>query len=192
MSSEKTSQSGAPENCPACGVAIAPQAVLCIACGYHLVLGHHLATNVERSKSTPLDQNPYASPSALDSDVPKKLSGTTVFDLTDAGARQAQAVVSEAQSVFVVVLAGLLCCAPVWMLTFPWYSYRLYCWHSLNARFAELRFPNGFSPHGEVAAKFQESRWRITVGVAVGFVFWMLLGVMYVSRLMHRIQLEGQ
>jgi hypothetical protein len=66
----------------------------------------------------------------------------------------------------------------------PWYVYRLYCWHALEARFNELRNPNGFSPHGALAGQFQESRTRLWIGIIAGVIFWFLLTVAVAERLL--------
>ena len=45
----------------------------------------------------------------------------------------------------------------------------------LNANFAELRNPNAFSPHGDLAIRFQDARGRFIVGVILGGLFWGLV-----------------
>jgi hypothetical protein len=58
--------------CPACQAALAPGAVLCVTCGYHLAQGKRLQTSVE-SAGEPLeagpdvadDGNPYRSPAQV-------------------------------------------------------------------------------------------------------------------------------
>lgn len=184
MSTENGSTPESPTQCPACGTSISPETVLCVACGYHMTLGHHLATVVERQQRSKPDKNPYASPAAVESSEPTLSREPPAFDLTEAGARRATAVVSDARSVFLVILLAWCVCGPAWLVMVPWYAYRLYCWHRLNAQFAELRSPNAFSPHGELAAKFKDARARLWIGVIAGAVFWSLLALVLVLELL--------
>jgi hypothetical protein len=182
MSRDISSTPEPPDRCPSCGASITPEAVLCVACGYHFALGHHLATVVERQGTATPDPNPYASPVFTEKDQPRMPGEPPVFDLTDAGARQAQVVVWVAQSVFWTILLAWCVCAPAWLVILPWYAYRLYCWHRLSAQFAELRSPNAFSPHGELAANFKDARSRLLIGVIAGCVFWTVFAVVIVVR----------
>jgi len=51
--------------CPSCDAELAPNAVLCVACGYHLKQRTHLATVAEPSvQPMPDNLNPYQSPAA--------------------------------------------------------------------------------------------------------------------------------
>jgi len=184
MSTEGGSTPDYPDHCPSCGASITPETVLCVACGYHLTLGHHLGTVVERQREATPDQNPYASPAVTARSRPPLSREPPVFDLTEAGARQATAVVSDAQSVFLVILLAWCVCAPAWIVMLPWYVYRLYCWHRLNTQFAELRSPNAFSPHGELAATFKDARGRLLIGVVAGAAFWALLTVVLILDLL--------
>lgn len=163
-------------NCPECGVSLPPNAVLCIACGYHLKLGYHLATATGDDVPRPpaLHMNPYAAPTVIDPPASPNRSSNPDFDLTEKGAARAKAIVNEAGSVR--LLCGLACiCAPVWVLMLPWFSYRLYCWHDLNSTYAELRNPNSFSQHGELAADFVNAKSKIIVGMVVGGILWLIM-----------------
>jgi hypothetical protein len=138
-----------------------------------LPFGHHLGTVVEGQRDATPHQNPYASPSdASPSDAtssrPARSSDATEFDLTEASARRAEAVVWDAQAVFLLALLGVCACAPVWLFMLPWYGYRLHCWNQLSNEFAELRNPNAFSPHGELAIKFRDAHGRLWIGVIAG------------------------
>ena len=175
MSTDGPSTSDCPNHCPSCGVLLKPQAVLCIACGYHLLRGHHLATALDGQREATPDDNPYASPAAAAANGPEVSRDKSVFDLTESGARRVKAVVSDAQMVFFVSVIAWCFCAPALIVIFPWYAYRLYCWHRLHNEFAELRNPNGFSPHGELAAKFQDARTRIWFGLIAGLAFYIIL-----------------
>ena len=159
-----------PENCPSCGVSLPPGAVLCIACGYHLKLGRHLATSVGEPRPQ-IDRNPYASPDEIEQRSPPGY----VADLTDEGARKAKAIVSDAENVYAALLFAWCCCGPAWFLLLPWYGWRLYSWYKLNNQFYELRYPNGFSPHGELAGSFQDSKFKLWVGVVAGGIFFVLV-----------------
>ena len=175
MSSSLNPSFEQPETCPSCGAAISEEAVLCVKCGYHLKLKTHLATAVERESRRPTDPNPYAPSASVDpqSSLPRARE-PHIADLTDAGAKRAKAIVAEADSVYWAILLAWCCCQPAWLLMLPWYSWRLWSWYQLNAQFNELRHPYGFSPHGELAASFQDSRLKLWIGVVAGSIFWSL------------------
>jgi hypothetical protein len=146
--------------------------VLCVACGYHLTLERHLATAVEQESPRPIDPDPYATSSAADSTVHRQ---THIADLTEAGALKANAIVSEADMIYPTIILAWCCCAPAWLVMLPWYLWRLWSWHQLNAQFYELRHPYGFSPHGELAGAFQDCKIKLWVGVIAGAIFWALI-----------------
>ena len=168
-------------HCPACGASLAADAVLCVACGYHLKLEHHLATVVDRVPPRPDDSNPFASPAAIDGESADAPRGAPYeADLTEAGARRAGAIVSEADMVYWTIGLATICfpiCGILWPFLLPWYAWRLWSWRSLNARFNELRNPNGFSPHGQLAGSFQDCLPRLWVGIVAGAIFWMLFAL---------------
>lgn len=57
------------EHCPSCDVELAPNAVLCVACGYHLAQGTHIATaTVPLAEETPDSSNPYHPPATSTTD----------------------------------------------------------------------------------------------------------------------------
>lgn len=163
--------------CPSCGATLAAGAILCVHCGYHLKLNRHLATVVERSSLPSVDPNPYASPAALASDEPSSRPRQAPTDLTEHGAKQAKAIVDEADMVYWIIVVAVCCCSLLWPIILPWYGYRLWCWHRLNQRFSELRYPNSLSPHGTLAGAFQDAKLRLIVGVVVGAAMWLLLAL---------------
>jgi hypothetical protein len=163
-----------PAHCPSCAAPLPPAAVLCVACGYHLKLQRHLATSVERPTGRPIDPNPFAAPvETHPQEQIARLREPHVADLTPEGARKAKAIVSDASSVYALVLLGL-CCWPIWLLLFPWYGFRLLSWYRLNRQFSELRNPYGFSSHGELAASFQDAKSRLWVGFVAGGIYWVI------------------
>jgi hypothetical protein len=168
-------------------------AVLCVACGYHLKTGVQLATlggdapaqttealplsdpKQVASAPRPVDLNPYAPPQT---DVPidhYPEDDQFAADLTVNGERRAKAVVSDAEFVWTIVVFCFLCCWPAWLVELPWYCFRLYCWHRLNREFSELRHPNSLSQHGDLAAKFQEAKPKIWIGIGIGIFGWLVL-----------------
>lgn len=170
-----TSENGA--NCSACGAPLPANAVLCVRCGFHLKHGYHLATATGNDADAlpKSDPNPYAAcavPSQQDSGAP----GEVVFDLTEYGAARAKAITADANSVIWLCLIACLC-TPVWLLTLPWFAYRLYSWYDLRSIYAELRSPNSFSPHGQVAADFASAKPKLMAGVILGSFFWILLAI---------------
>ncbi len=122
-----------------------------------------------------MDSNPYAASTSVSaqSDAPRP-GEPHVADLTEAGARNAKAIVDDADSIYLITLLASCCCAPAWLVMFPWYSWRLWSWYQLNSQFHELRQPYGFSPHGELAVAFQDCRFKLWVGVIAGAIFWIL------------------
>jgi hypothetical protein len=170
-----------PQACPSCNAPLASNAVLCVACGYHLKLERHLATAVEKVMQRPIDPNPYApSESTHPQSEPTHPREPHLADLTEAGARKAKAILEEADSVYWTIVFAWCCCAPAWIVMLPWYSWRLWSWYQLNAQFYELRHPYGFSPHGELAGAFQDCRFKLWVGVIAGGIFW-ALALLYTS-----------
>lgn len=167
--------------CPSCSSTLAPGAVLCIGCGYHLRLGRHLATAVDREEVPPIDLNPYASPSVLQ--PIQQPADPFVSDLTPSGARRAEAVVAEAANAYAVAAASMFC-APLAVFLFPWYSFRLWSWYRLNTQFSELRNPNSFSPHARLATAFQDAKIKLWVGWSAGLLCWLVWGSIWLVRIL--------
>lgn len=179
----------ASANCPACGALVAPNAVLCVACGYHLKSGHHLATVVEHEYDPAPDENPYASPMAANNEPSLPAGERPEFDLTERGARRARAIVADANSVLLAIFLISCCCAPGWLIMLPWYAYRFIGWHQLNSQFEELRHPNSFSPNGQLAVGFQDAKLKLLIGVIVGSFFWLIA---LIGLLMQALQIPLQ
>jgi hypothetical protein len=171
------------EYCPVCQAALPPQAVLCIACGYHLKLKTVLATHVDRAPATTVDPNPYAPPDIEAAAPAPRMGQPAVLDLDAAGAKRAEALVQEGSSVFVAIALASCVCSPAWVVMFPWYLYRLYGWYALNAEFVELRHPNSLSKYADVTTRFPGVRVRLIIGVVIGAFFWMLLGLSLLANL---------
>jgi hypothetical protein len=147
---------------------------------------------VERSSLPPVDPNPFASPAAIGvDDQQQKSRETPVFDLTERGAKQAKAIVDEADMVYWTIVVAICCCSLLWPLLLPWYGYRLWCWHRLNQQFSELCNPNSFSPHGALAGSFQDAWLKLIVGVVVGALMWLLLAMAFLIDLSRLIVIEG-
>lgn len=174
MSDAGNSASDSPRRCPNCGSEVAPEAALCVACGYHLTLGYFLSTSIEQPQLPQPDDNPYAAPVPWDADErdpAMKSREPPDFDLTEQGARRARRVVADAKRVYLAIFLTMCLCSAGWLFLLPWYAYRLRCWHQLNSEFAELRNPNSFSEYGQLAADFQEARSRLLVGLVLGLVY---------------------
>jgi hypothetical protein len=181
--------------CPACGNALGPAAVLCVGCGYHLKLGYHLSTAVESPRHAPAllipselipnelipSDNPYAAPISSEGQRESGPREHPEFDLTESGAKWAQGVVSDAKSLVWLIFVSFWC-GLLGVLMFPWFAFRIACWHRLNARFSELRNPNAFSTHGVLAADFQEAVPRLWIGAAFGLVYWALIAAYILAR----------
>jgi hypothetical protein len=170
--------------CPACAASLSPEAVLCIACGYHLKLKTYLATHVERETSAAIapraaDLNPYAAPAA---DLGLPISGIPEFDLTETAAKRAKAIADEAEMVKWVILVSGICFLP-WIIAFPWYLIRLLSWYRLHNEYAELRYPNAFSPHGNLPVHFQAGWKWLVAGVMIGGFWWLVFGSLTIAPL---------
>lgn len=176
---DETSQ----RRCPSCRETLADNAVLCIACGYHLGLGKCLATEVEPIAEAHIDSNPYAAPAMAAVPLRNAPGQLSEFDLTESGARQAKAVVDDAGGVYLVILLSFCVCGIAWFVMLPWYAYRLWMWHSLYATFAELRRPSSLSPHAAITTKFPDAKLRLWLGIGFGAVYWVLIAISWVLRM---------
>lgn len=185
--------------CPACGNGLPLHAVLCVACGYHLKSGVQLATvtgsregrvaefapieeaNVSQSAACERDANPYAAPPAEAADPELAEDDHFRPDLTSAGAERAKAIVRDAETFWLVVLTGLFACQPMFLVMLPWYAIRWRQWHMLHRRFAELRHPNSFSRHGDLAERFLAAKWKLVFGTQLSAAVWvgMVIGVVW-------------
>jgi hypothetical protein len=180
-------QGALTEVCPECQAPLAANAVLCVACGYHLQKEGFLSTAVERPSlfadnvPTPLappshpslDTNPYASPAILNESPSNFYSSgdTFVADLTPQAAKRARVIVDDAGRVYWVIFLSLCICRIGWLLMFPWYAYRLYSWYDLNRCYSELRNPTPrHSAHYTLALDFQAAKGKIWAGFIVGAI----------------------
>ncbi len=173
--------------CPECMASLASNAILCVACGYHLQLRRHLQTEIASQPTAPepeateTNPNPYAPPRALQT-IDERLN----LELTEADANWARVVVSDAQYMPWLLLASLCCCSIPLPLMLPYYAYRLANWTKLDAKFAELHSPNSFSPHGQLAAEFQDARFRLILGIVFGAIFYVVAFVVGLIRVLGR------
>ncbi|MEQ8787630.1 MAG: hypothetical protein RIC55_15105 [Pirellulaceae bacterium] len=188
MHGEQSNESGASLTCPSCGGALPAEAVLCVVCGFHLKLGHHLATTEDapplENALPAVNDNPYASPTAPTSLESDDCGKPLAFDLTEEGARRAESVAVAAESLTLGGITALCCCSPLWLIALPWCAYQYLQWRSLHAQFEELRRPNSFSPHGAVAVRFQAARMQLLAGIIIGLIAWGVLGLIVLLRLL--------
>jgi hypothetical protein len=173
--------------CPECGASLATNAILCVACGYHLKLGHRLQTQIvaqttTEPETTEADPNPYAPPRAMQSN-----SARLCLELTEADADWARVIVSDAEYMPWLLVACLCCCAIPVPFMLPYYAYRLSNWTKLDAKFAELHSPNSFSPHGQLASDFQDARIRLILGVIFGAVYYIVALVIALINLLELV-----
>ncbi len=156
---------------------MASNAVLCITCGYHLELQQRLKVEFESRVTAPesepaaieLDPNPYAPPRPVPSNAT-----TSQLELTESEVNLARIIVSDAEYMPWILIASLCCCAIPMPLMLPYYAYRLANWRKLDAMYPELHSPNSFSPHGLLAAEFQDAKFRLVLGVAFGAFFYVV------------------
>lgn len=163
-------------SCPSCGKLLAPNAVLCVDCGYHLQQGVHLgvsnSTGVEQPDRSD-DGNPYQPPSDL---VSALELDADLQELTPAAIRKAEAIAADGESVY-LVLVGILCCGVLPAIAAPWYAYRLYSWYGMFRRYRDLRYPNSLSPNGALAVRFNDARIRLWIGLTPGLILWAILAL---------------
>ncbi len=81
------------------------------------------------------------------------------------------------------IVLGLCICFPALLAMLPWYGFRLTSWYSLNSIYNDLREPNGFSPHCQVATRFQDALPKLWVGTIVGAFFWGIFGIVVLVQL---------
>jgi hypothetical protein len=103
--------------CPACNAAMKKNAVLCVACGYHLKHGVQLSTSVEKQSeefarlSEPLgpeariDSNPYAPPQMIDDEFGRSPDGQPTLPLDDGAVLQDESIVSDAETHLPIMVA---------------------------------------------------------------------------------------
>lgn len=167
----------AEKSCPGCGAALAPNVVLCVACGYHLKLERFLATAANSSPiatapNTSLppaatNSNPYAPPGRADS---RKSGQQAEQSNVPSGVwEEVEAIVADAKNVVPLIIVGFFCVC-VWLLSVPYYCYRCHRWNELYARYPELRTPNSFSEHGELVANFQDAPSKLRLGIGFGII----------------------
>lgn len=172
--------------CPACKSKLAPNAILCIDCGFNLKTGQHLTTVTEAANeddATPASSrdlaNPYASPVEE-----SRIQDTGQFDLDDRGTRHAERVVSGARVVYPLMLFSTLCCLPIFVVLLPYYGFLLVSWYSLRSRYNELRNPNSFSPNGQLAADFEDAHFKLVLAIVLAILVLTLVALGWRGRLM--------
>lgn len=184
----------AAKECPECHVMMAPNAVLCISCGYHLKREGFLSTAVERqpgfsdeeeispmfASAEPVDMNPYAAPLALNNSPEPAKSRLDVFvaDLTPFAVRRASGVVDAAERVYWNIFLSYVTCIGAFIIG-PIYGYYLFSWYELNRTYSELRNPTvRRSDHYSLALDFQASKSRIWIGFIGSMIaFVVVLGL---------------
>lgn len=163
--------------------------MLCVECGYHTKLQRHLATSVEKEPSPAhsVDENPYASPQVDEARAKSAGQKQGEGTLPAAVVKQVEAVIRAAGTVPAALF--LVCvCVPLWFAILPWYAYQLWSWFQLQDMYEELRIPNSFSPHAQLALNFQDSRRQLISGVVVGLI---LCGLMALAFVLNRLRLIG-
>jgi hypothetical protein len=180
--------------CPSCSAALKKNAVLCVACGYHLKHAVQLSTSVEKRSeeitclSEPLgpeakiDSNPYAPPQTIDDQHGRFADGEPTLKLNERALRLAERIVSDAET-HLPIMVALMCLGPLALVLFPWYGYRLYQWYTLNNTFIELREPNSLSPHVDLALRFQKAPRSLLRATFFGASIWGAIIMIVIARL---------
>ena len=151
-----------PVTCPACGALATIPSGFCASCGAKLNAGAGVFAE-------PAGMNPYAAPSAPAS-VPSAAYAPAIV-------ARAEAVIKDANQVWLAVLMGFLCTAFTWVLICPWFAYRLHCWSTLSRDCPSLLAPDVLP--GSLEAKFQSARGKLVIGLVIGAVMLlMIVGVL--------------
>ncbi|MBC7853570.1 MAG: zinc ribbon domain-containing protein, partial [Pirellulaceae bacterium] len=145
------------KECPSCGAKLPPHAVLCVACGYHLKTGVHLATassgespaepptsysepSQDRISSPAINPNPYAPPlseSLLAENNAAQANTAPLGEIPERCLRKAERIAESGASYMAAVLL-ILCLGPIGMLALPWYIYCLVQWYELRRQYPQL------------------------------------------------------
>jgi hypothetical protein len=177
--------------CPECKATMAPKAVLCIVCGYHLKHKGFLSTAIERqpgfsdeeesspmfTSAEPVEMNPYASPLTLNEppEPTRQRLDKFVADLTPLAAKRADRVVDTAAAVYLNLFLAYVTCIGAFFVG-PWYGHSLLNWYELNRTYSELRNPTvRRSDHYGLAQDFQASKNRIWIGFIGGMIAFIIV-----------------
>lgn len=120
-----------------------------------------------------MGDNPYSPP--VEPEAPRPGSAEA-FDLPDDQVWQVRFVLTTWKSVLLLTVACCLGCFFLYIPMFFWYGGKLFVWHYLNPKYNELRFPNAFSKHSQLASDFQDSYKPLWAGTLVGLMFLTLVG----------------
>ncbi|MFN0020795.1 MAG: hypothetical protein ACKVP0_21255 [Pirellulaceae bacterium] len=184
--------------CPEFHAKMAPRAVLCIACGYHLKHKGFLSTAIERqldfsdeevsspmfTSAEPVELNPYASPSSPNEKTEASNTRLDAFvaDLTPFAVKRAERIVTSAEGVYWNLILSYVTCIGAFIVG-PLYGYFLLDWYVLYRTYSELRNPTvRRSDHYGLALDFQASKSRIWIGFIGGMIALILVsGVMLLN-----------
>ena len=163
-------------DCPGCGKPLPANAILCVACGYHLQQERFLATMVDRTAALQGNvggDNPYAAPVSVDVGRNRRVIGAKFDpDLTTEGAKWASSLVRDAEAMRWVIVVAYCLAGPLILIAWPWCLYRLSSWYTLNRSYSELAFPNAMSKHCDLAIRFQDAYGRLWRGAILGGILF--------------------
>lgn len=188
--------------CPSCGEGLPLHAVLCVACGYHLKTGVHLATasdstaplarpesfrdELQRVVATPpSDSNPYAPPASgepLESVDSKRRARASSSKIPEEVYREAWWI-AELGISFRVARFAIIATGPACLFILLLYAVCLARWSRLQRDYPQLLIPNGYYEHDELVKRLPglEERLKSIVFLAIIFaVMWLIvLGLMF-------------
>lgn len=190
--------------CPSCGAGLPLHAVLCVACGYHLKTGVHLATASDSTAplarpesfkdeshrvaaTLPSDSNPYAPPASgeplelVESKGRGRISSSKIPEEVYREAWWiAELGVSFRVARFAIILTGPAC-----LFVLLLYAVCLARWSRLQRDYPQLLIPNGYYEHDELVNRLPglEERLKSIVFLALVFgVGWLIfLGFIFFS-----------
>ncbi|MFK8110921.1 MAG: MJ0042-type zinc finger domain-containing protein [Rubripirellula sp.] len=112
--------------------------------------------------------NPYQ-PSAAPLGFPQEPNGVGI---PSEDAVKIEAVIKDAGQIVIAVLLCLLCSGFGFLIIGPWYLVRLLQWNKWAAKYPALTTPN--APKSSLSQRFQSSRTRLIIGLAIGSLLFML------------------
>ena len=119
------------------------------------------------------EQNPYAAPaSARNSESPDEQFR---IRLDGRDHVRAIAIITEANQFWVAMLLSTFCVVFGSIIILIWYGVRLLQWSRLAKKYPELLATN--PPPKSMQARFQASRWKLTIGIVFGLIIISIMAV---------------
>ena len=118
------------------------------------------------------NQNPYAPPI---SPLPEPPSDPAPIEFEPKDHRKIRALVSDANGFWLAIPMSILCYGCGAFALPIWYSMRLLQWRSFANKYPAL-LADGV-PRDSIQAKFKASLWKLTLGITVGGLLFLVIAV---------------